>query len=48
MLFGTEQTAADCYSDAEDCLQNTCVCRMWGPREQHAVVAFGLYMSVSQ
>ncbi|KAJ1444116.1 hypothetical protein B484DRAFT_388979 [Ochromonadaceae sp. CCMP2298] len=38
----------DCYGDERcDETLNTCVCRMWSPREQHAVAAHGAYMYVS-
>ena len=30
------KTTDDCYG-AEECKLDTCVCSMWGPREQHAV-----------
>ncbi len=38
----------DCYG-SESCSaeRKTCVCQMWTPREQHAVVVFGEHMYVS-
>jgi hypothetical protein len=44
------ETEADCYGPAESCQlvdgNYTCVCQMWGPREQHTVSVFGGYMYV--
>jgi hypothetical protein len=44
------ETDADCYSPAESCQlvdgNLTCVCQMWGPREQHTVSVFGGFMYV--
>lgn len=44
------QTDLDCYSPAESCLPVdgvlTCVCSMWGPREQHTVSVFRNFMYV--
>ena len=39
---------SDCYG-GESCSseRKTCICQMWTPREQHAVVVFGEHMYVS-
>jgi len=38
------QRDADCYSSAEQCVSGTCICQMWGPREQHAAAVYNGYM----